>query len=180
MPFYFDPYVTEMQTQEKTRVTIEEMTSADAKQTNEEPLWQTDWTSDFISDPAYLKYAVKTSSGELLALGAYEILKNSLVVHIIYIEGQPQSNPTLRSGKPKYKGIGRVLMAFGIKLSIDCDFGGDITFEAKTPELAHHYVRDFGAVPLPMFGGGEAPRYLISGEAAKRIFLSYLTESGGV
>lgn len=65
-------------------------------------------------------------------------------------------------------------MAFGIKLSIDNDLGGDITFEAKTPELERHYVRDFGALPLPPLGAGKAPRCLITGEAAKRIFVSYL------
>ena len=67
-----------------------------------------------------------------------------------------------------------MLLAFGIKLSIDNDFGGDITFEAKTPELAEHYERDYSAMPLPSFDAASAPRFLLSGEAAKRIFLSYL------
>ena len=48
----------------------------------------------------------------------------------------------------KYDGIGRLLIAFGIKLSIDNGCGGDVTFQAKTPELAKHYVKDFGAFPV--------------------------------
>ena len=72
----------------------------------------------------------------------------------------------------KYQGIGRVLIAYGIKLSIDHDCGGTVTFEAKVPELGEHYVRDFGAAPLPSFGG--APRYELSGEAAMNVFITYL------
>lgn len=170
----FEPYILSGQTHEQIPVVIDEMTPADAASTNQIPLWQTDWTSDFIANPDYLKYSVKTPDGTLVALGAYEILESSLIVHIAYLESHPDSNPTLQKEHRLYHGIGRVLMAFGIKLSIDHDFGGDIIFEAKTPELARHYERDFGALPLPAFDTDEAPRYLISGEAAKRIFLSYL------
>lgn len=169
----FEPYILSGPDHERVPVAIEEMTRADAESTNQPPLWQTDWTSDFIQNEEYQKYAVRTPEGELVALGAYEILERALVVHIVYLESSPASNPTLQS-EPRYHGIGRVLMAFGIKLSIDNDLGGDITFEAKTPELEHHYVRDFGALPLPPLGAGEAPRCLITGEAAKRIFVSYL------
>ena len=65
-----------------------------------------------------------------------------------------------------------MLIAYGIKLSIDHECGGTVTFEAKVPELAEHYVRDYGACPLPSFGG--APRYELSGEAAMNIFVTYL------
>lgn len=169
----FAPYILSEPHHQRVAVTIREMTPADAAVTNLPPRWQTDWTSDFIADKAYLKYALQTPEGELVALGAYEVLPHALVVHVVYLESNPASNPTL-GARRRYSGIGRVLMAFGIKLSIDNDLGGDITFEAKTPELERHYVRDFGAVPLPRFGEGEAPRYLITGEAAKRIFISYL------
>lgn len=64
------------------------------------------------------------------------------------------------------------MIAYGIKLSIDHECGGTVTFEAKAPELAEHYVRDYGACPLPSFGG--APRYELSGEAAMNIFVTYL------
>ena len=65
-----------------------------------------------------------------------------------------------------------MLFRSGIKLSIDHGCGGTVTFEAKVPELAEHYVRDYGACPLPSFGG--APRYELSGEAAMNIFVTYL------
>lgn len=45
--------------------------------------------------------------------------------------------------------------------------------EAKTTALAKHYERDFGAARIPTFQSS-APRYLISDEAAKRIFFTYL------
>ena len=118
------------------------------------------------------KYSAKVED-ELIALGAYEVLENSLVVHIVYMEAHPESNPTLDGGTPKYTGIGRLMIAYGIKLSIDNGFAGDVVLEAKTTSLAQHYEKDFGAVRLPVFGSS-APRYLIADEAAKRIFFTYL------
>ena len=69
--------------------------------------------------------------------------------------------------------FGRLMIAYGIKLSIDNEFAGDVVLEAKTESLAQHYEKDFGAVQLPLFGSS-APRYLIADEAAKRIFFTYL------
>ena len=109
----------------------------------------------------------------MIALGAYEILEHSLVVHIVDLGAQPESNPTLDRGQPKYTGIGRMMIAYGIKLSIDNGFAGDVVLEAKTTALARHYEQDFGAVRLPVFQSS-APRYLIADEAAKRIFFTYL------
>ena len=51
----------------------------------------------------------------LAALGAYEISEDVVTVHIVYMERQAQSNPTLCE-TPKYHGIGRVLIAYGIFL----------------------------------------------------------------
>ena len=65
------------------------------------------------------------------------------------------------------------MIAYGIKLSIDNVFAGDVVLEAKTTQLAQHYERDFGAVLLPALHSS-APRYLIEDEAAKRIFFTYL------
>ncbi len=150
-------------------VSIVPMTQVDAELTNLPPVWQTSWTSEYLSADCYEKYAAKVG-GELIALGA---LNNSLVVHIVYMEAQPESNPNLDGEKPKYTGIGRLMIAYGIKLSIDNGFAGDVVLEAKTTELARHYEKDFGAVPLPIFDTS-VPRYLIADEAAKRIFFTYL------
>lgn len=89
------------------------------------------------------------------------------------MEAQPESNPTLDGGIPQYRGIGRLLIAYGIKLSIDSGLTGDVVLEAKTTSLAKHYEEDFGAALLPTFQSS-APRYLIADEAAKRIFFTYL------
>ncbi len=165
-PFVFDRANTQI------HVSIDPMTNLDAESTDLPPAWQTSWTSEYLAENRFEKYAARVHD-ELIALGAYEILENSLVVHIAYMEAQPQSNPTLDGGCPKYTGIGRLMIAYGIKLSIDNGFAGDVVLEAKTSELARHYERDFGAVRLPIFESS-APRYLIADEAAKRIFFTYL------
>lgn len=154
-------------------VRIARMRKMDARKTIKDPVWQSDWTSDYIADSDALKYAVRTSEDELVALGMYEVLDRALVVRIVYMEAQPASNPTLCGDARKYTGIGKLLIAFGIKLSIDNGFGGDVILEAKTDALANHYRDDFGGVELPSFDG-HAPRFLIQGEAAKNLFFSYL------
>lgn len=167
----FQPFVYDRANQQ-IPVTIEPMTQQDAGSTNARPLWQTSWTSEYLADKRLEKYAAKVGN-ELIALGAYEILEHALVVHIVYMEAQPESNPILDEGTPKYTGIGRLMIAYGIKLSIDNGLTGDVVLEAKTTSLAQHYERDFGAVLLPAFRSS-APRYLIADDAAKRIFFTYL------
>lgn len=150
-------------------------TREDLESTAAAPVWQTDWTTEYIVESGFEIYALKTKNGELVALGAYEIEENIVTVHIVYMESQAQSNPTLCK-EPKYRGIGRALIAYGIKLSADAGFNGDVTLDAKTPELARHYERDFGALLIPGRKDGAAPRYLICDEAAIDIFTSYLEE----
>ena len=167
----FRPFVLD-RIDQQIPVSIVPMVQADAELTNLLPVWQTSWTSEYLTEERFEKYAAKEGD-ELIALGAHEILNGSLVVHIVYMEAQPESNPNLDGGTPRYKGIGRLMIAYGIKLSIDNGFAGDVVLEAKTTELARHYEKDFGAVPLPAFGAS-SPRYLIADEAAKRIFFTYL------
>lgn len=150
-------------------------TRMDLETTLAAPTWQTNWTTKYIMESGFDIYALKTKVGELVALGAYEIGEDVVAVHIVYMESQAESNPTLCK-EPRYRGIGRALVAYGIKLSVDAGFNGDVTLDAKTPELAKHYERDFGAIPLPGRGNGSAPRYLICDEAAIDIFTSYLEE----
>ena len=167
----FRPFVYDAMNQQ-VPVAIEPMIPQDAATTTKEPRWQTDWTSEYISKGKFDIYGLKTQIGELVALGAYEINEDVVTVHIVYMESQAQSNPTLCK-RPKYHGIGRALIAYGIKLSIDSGLTGDVVLEAKTTSLAKHYEEDFGAVLLPTFQSS-APRYLIADEAAKRIFFTYL------
>ena len=153
-------------------VVIAPMKAPDAARTDAEPKWQTSWASEYISSEAFDKYAVKLGD-ELIALGAYEILQSSVVVHIVYMEAHPESNPTIAGKNRKHSGIGRLLIAQGIKISIDNGLRGDVVLEAKTTELAKHYERDFGAVKLPIFSA-DASRFLIADDAAKNIFFRYL------
>ena len=170
----FRPFVYDAMNQQ-VPVAIEPMTPQDAATTTKEPRWQTDWTSEYISKGKFDIYGLKTQIGELVALGAYEISEDVVTVHIVYMESQAQSNPTLCE-RPKYRGIGRALIAYGIKLSVDAGFNGDVTLDAKTSELARHYEQDFGALLIPGRERGAAPRYLICDEAARDIFVSYLEE----
>lgn len=155
----------------KIQVDIVPTSQTDVMETNTNG-WQTSWSSDYLTDERFRRFSAKAGD-ELIALVAYEILESALVIHIVYMEAHPESNPILDGGNPKYTGIGRMLIAYGIKLSIDNGFAGDVILEAKTTRLAKHYEKDFGAVRLPVFQSS-APRYLIADEAAKRIFLSYL------
>ena len=164
-------FVTASDTGNKIPVEIDKSTSADLAATKES--WQTDWTSEFIGDPALEKYTAKTESGEIIALGAYRETEASMFVYIEYIESHPESNPTLTANR-KYLDIGRMMIAFGIQLSIDSGKNGVVTFEAKTDELAKHYIRDFGARPVASLYPDGPKTFMIADQAAKDIFSSYL------
>lgn len=66
-------------------------------------------------------------------------------------------------------------VAFGIQLSIDSGKNGVVTFEAKTSELARHYIQDFGAIRIfPKYSGGPI-MLMIADHAAISIFNTYLS-----
>lgn len=138
-------YVVETATGKQIEIDIESATNEDLTSTKEK--WQSDWTSEFIRDPKLEKYAAKTDAGEIVALGAYREDDHGISVFIANIEAHPESNPTISTVR-KYAGIGRMMIAYGIQLSIDSGHGGIVTFEAKTDELYDHYIKDFHAVPI--------------------------------
>ena len=96
----FKPFVLDA-INRQVPVSIKPMLPSDAEATNLPPVWQTSWTSDFLAEERFEKYAAKVN-GKLIALAAYEVLQNSLVVHIVYMEAHPESNPTLDNGQPEY------------------------------------------------------------------------------
>ena len=165
-------FVTASDTGNRIPIEVDKSTPADLAATKES--WQTDWTSEFIGDPALEKYTAKTENGEIVALGAYRETESSMFVYIQYIESHPASNPTL-TPKKKYLNIGRMMVAFGIQLSIDSGKNGVVTFEAKTSELARHYIQDFGAIRIfPKYSGGPI-MLMIADHAAISIFNTYLS-----
>jgi hypothetical protein len=164
-------FVVDNRTERKIAVTMSPATKEDELATVSH--WQTAWDSDYLQRPSLQKYALKTNDQELLALAAYELLTDYLVVHIAYMESHPASNPTLTREK-KYSGIGRALVAFGVALSVNHNMGGDVVLEAKTTELYQHYMRQFHAVPLPYRDGGTAPRLLVADNAAAYVISVYL------
>ena len=97
-----------------------------------------------------------------------------MFVYIEYIESHPESNPTLTMQK-KYLGIGRMMIAFGIQLSIDSGKNGVVSFEAKTDELAKHYIRDFGAIRVFAKQSGGPIMLMLADNAALSLFNTYLS-----
>ena len=165
-------FVTSPDTGNKIPAEINKSTPDDLMVTKE--TWQTDWTSEFIDDPALEKYTAKTESDEIVALGAYRETESSMFVYIEYIESHPESNPTLTTER-KYLDIGRMMIAFGIQLSIDSGKNGVVTFEAKTDELARHYIRDFGAIRVFAKQSGGPIMLMIADNAALSLFNTYLS-----
>ena len=137
--------------------------------------WMTYWGSDYFLDSKHENYAMKSKDDELIALVSYEIMKNRLVVHIVYMESQPESNPVITQDR-KYRGIGKALIAFGIKLSVEHGFGGDVILEPKTDELKAHYVNDFSGIVLPSFKGDIPCSILIADNAAVNIVSEYIAQ----
>jgi hypothetical protein len=76
----------------------------------------------------------------------------------------------------KYFGIGELLIAYGIKYSIDHGCRGDVVFEAKTDELARHYETDFHAKRIPSLNAG-LKRFMLADEEAWHLFSKFLKEA---
>ena len=76
----------------------------------------------------------------------------------------------------KYYGIGELLIAYGIKYSIDHGCRGDVVFEAKTDELARHYELDFHAKRIPSLAFGGLKRYMLADKEAWELFSKFLKE----
>lgn len=173
----FWPHIIDAKTGEQISVSVNLASDSDMLVTKEFPEWQTDWTSIYLASPDIEKYAVKTDQGELVALAAYEKQKQYAVVYILYMESAPASNPTMMPrNERKYVGIGELLIAYGIKLSVDYGCGGCIVFEAKTDELARHYENDFRAKRIFSLNSGGPKRYMLADDGAREIFRKFLKE----
>ena len=174
---YFHPFVIQNDTGAVIDVSIDVAEQADLDATKGHPMWQTDWTSEYLSSPSIDKYAVKSEDGELIALGAYQIRGRKAYVYILYAESAPHSNPTMSlQGQRKYYGIGELLIAYGIKYSIDNGCRGDVVFDAKTDELARHYEADFHAKRIPSLEAGGPKRYMLADEDAWLLFSKFFKE----
>lgn len=156
----------------KVPVNMIGLTEEDIKETES---WLTYWGSDYIRSSNHENYAMKSGNGELIALASYEIIQNRLVIHIVYMESQPESNPVMTDQK-KYNGIGKALIAFGIKLSVEHGFGGDVILEPKNDELKMHYINDFNGIVLPNYHGDIPCSILIADNAALGVVSDYIVE----
>ncbi len=174
---YFEPFVIRGSDAEKVEVQIIPATPSDLAKTKADPVWSSDWESEYLSRPDVAKFAMKLTGGEMVALGAYQISGRKAYVYILYVESAPDSNPTkVPSDRREYYGIGEAMIAFGIKFSIDHGCRGDVVFDAKTDELAQHYEKDFGAKRVPSILSGGPKRYMLADEDAWVLFSKYLKE----
>ena len=95
----------------------------------------------------------------------------------MYLESAPHSNPTQQErSERKYYGIGEVMIAFGIKYSIDKGCRGVVVFEAKTDQLAKHYAEDFHALEISGLSSGGPKRFMLADKEAWALFSKYLAE----
>ena len=174
---YFAPYVIHGDNAKKVPAQILPASAEDLTSTKGHPSWQTDWESEYLNKPSVDKFALKLEDGELIALGAYQVSGRKAYVYILYVESAPASNPTITtSTRRKYYGIGEVMIAYGIKYSIDAGCRGDVVFDAKTDELAQHYAKDFGAKLIPSAASGGSKRFMLADEDAWKLFSKYLEE----
>lgn len=90
---YFSPFVIQADTGSIVSVTVSLVDRSDLEATHGVPAWQTDWTSEYLSNPTVEKYAVKSASGDLIALAAYQIRGRSAYVYILYAESAPTATP---------------------------------------------------------------------------------------
>lgn len=174
---YFDPFLIRSSDGNRVDARIVPATEEDIEETKGSPAWQTSWDSDYLAAPEVEKFSLKTEGNQLVALGAYRVISSHAYVYIMYLESAPHSNPTITPQKArKYYGIGEVMIAFGIKYSIDNGCRGVIIFDAKTDALAKHYAEDFHALPLPKAAASGPQRFMLADEEAWKLFSKYLTE----
>lgn len=113
----------------------------------------------------------------MIALGAYQVFERHAYVYIVYLESAPHSNPTItKQSERKYYGVGEVMIAFGIKFSIDNGCRGLVVFDAKTDALAKHYAEDFHALPIPSASEAGPKRFMLADEEAWKLFSKFLSE----
>ena len=173
---YFAPYVIQTNSGTRIPVFIEPATQEDLDKTSDAH-WQTDWNSEYLSSPSIEKFAIVGPNQETIGLGAYQVHNSQTYVTIVYAESAPDSNPTFRARSERiYQGVGKLLIAYGIKYSIDHGCRGVVVFEAKTDDLALHYERDYNAVRIPSLGEG-IKRYMLADENAWNLFSQFLEEA---
>ena len=125
------------------------------------------------------KYSLKTKEGNLIALGAYRVMGRKAYVYILYLESAPASNPTL-TAKREYYGIGEVMIAFGIKFSIDSGCAAMFCLKPRHRNLPGTTKKDFHARPVATLNSGGPQRYMLADEDAWNLFEKISCRGGTV
>lgn len=99
----FVPFVIDANTKQQVLAKIVKMTKEDAAKTTSEPAWQTDWDSEYISNPRLETYALKIAdTDELIGLAAYLIEQNYMAVQII-LYGKPSRKQSYHCQEKKVR-----------------------------------------------------------------------------
>lgn len=81
--------------------------------------------SEYIQDPLLQKCALKiAATGELVALGAYRDMPQGFLVYVEYLENGCRTAQSIAA-------TARPLVAFGVQLSVDADYGGMLYLKAE-------------------------------------------------
>ena len=100
--------------------------------------WNFDWSDGELAYCNIYKLQIEDDK-EIQGLVAAEVVRGAVYVHLA------ESAPHNLVPNKKYEGVGGLLFAIAIKLSLSMGFGGYAYFEAKNQQLADHYTNSFGA-----------------------------------
>lgn len=98
--------------------------------------------------------------------GLISLRRDSQGVYMSFASTAPHNNKDLTGGTQKYIGVGGHLFAAAIEESVKAGTGGCVYGFAVNKEVLAHYIKEFGAVHIPI----EHPfQFMIADEAAQRV-----------
>lgn len=98
--------------------------------------------------------------------GLISLRRDSQGVYMSFASTAPHNNKDLTGGTQKYIGVGGHLFAAAIEESVNAGTGGCVYGFAVNKEVLAHYIKEFGAIHIPI----EHPfQFMIADEAAQRV-----------
>jgi len=139
--------------------------TSDLQNINKKNNWLFDWELEFSQQEHKIyKLVTEIEPNNIQGLISLEKDKGFILMNLL-------ENAPFNIGKnKKYFGVACNLVAYGCKLSKECDFDGVLAFDSKT-NLISHYENIFGAVKL----GGS--RMAIIEERANFLISKYFPEA---
>ena len=170
-------FVTASDTGNRIPIEVDKSTPADLAATKES--WQTDWTSEFIrlsfksDDAVFTRINGKldaerdhhTPDAQIFFLNGQRRVALRVAFDVLNINEHAGFCFAVSTQCYDFAvfGFSRVLFQCGV------------TFEAKTDELAKHYIRDFGAIRVFAKQSGGPIMLMLADNAALLLFNTYLS-----